>query len=308
MSAYVIRRLAYSVIVVIGAMSLIFVTVRVLPGDPAANLLPVSATREEVQRLRDELGLDDPLVVQYGRYITNAVRFDFGESPWLGGEAVDHVLERLPKTAALALSAIALSILVSFPLGVMAARRPNSILDRFVTIGSLAGQALPQFWVGLILILVFARQFELLPSAGSGTWKHFILPTITLALPFISLLTRLVRGGLLEVMNAPYIDSARAKGMRERRVVYRHGVRNMLIPVVTVLGLQLGSLIGGTVIVEIVFSWPGIGRLLIRGIGNRDFVIVQASVALITVGYVLVNLIVDVLYTYLDPRVRLESV
>jgi peptide/nickel transport system permease protein len=288
-------------------MTLIFIVVRIIPGDVAQNYLPIGATNAEIAALREKLGLNDPYLAQYGRFILNAFRLDFGNSLYWRVNAMHLIGKHLPKTVQLAGSAVLVSVILSFPLGVAAARRPGSLVDRTITSISLVGQSLAPFWVGLVLILLFSRKWALLPSAGSQTISHYILPTITLALPFVSLLARLIRGGLLEVINMPYIDSARAKGMTERRVIYKHAVRNMLIPVVTVIGLQLGSLIAGAVVVEMVFAWPGVGRLLVQGIYNRDYVVVQAVVVVLTASYVFINLFVDVLYTYLDPRVRLGA-
>jgi peptide/nickel transport system permease protein len=307
LTTYLLRRLVYSIFVILGGMTLIFIVVRIIPGDVAQNYLPIGATNAEIAALRNELGLNDPYLVQYGRFIMNAIRFDFGESLYWRVNTMRLIGEHLPKTIQLAASALLISIIVSFPLGVAAARRLGKLVDRTITSVSLVGQSLAPFWVGLVLILIFSRKWALLPSAGSRTLSHFILPSVTLALPFVSLLVRLIRGGLLEVINMPYIDSARAKGMTERRVIYVHAVRNMLIPVVTVIGLQLGSLIAGAVVVEMVFAWPGVGRLLVQGIYNRDYVVVQAVVVILTISYVFINLAVDILYTYLDPRVRLGA-
>jgi ABC-type dipeptide/oligopeptide/nickel transport system permease component len=199
-----------------------------------------------------------------------------------------------------------LALLVSFPLGVIAALRPRSLLDRFVSFISLVGQSLPGFWLGIMLILVFARQLRWLPSSGSEGFKHLILPAVTLAMPLIGILTRLIRSGLLDVLYEDYIRTARAKGLNQRTVLTRHAMRNMLIPVVTVIGLQMGNLLGGAVIVETVFAWPGIGRLLVDAIFHRDYPLVQAAILFITASFILINLLVDISYVYLDPRISLQ--
>lgn len=307
MTRYVTRRLLYTLFVVWGAVTIIFVVMRFVPGDPAIALLGATATQAQIDAARVRLGLDDPVIVQYGRYIVRAAQLDFGESFRLGGPAMGHVLDRLPLTLYLALASTAFAVLIGFPLGIAAARFQGTWLDKIVTRVSLVGQALPTFWTGIMLILILSRTFRLLPSGGATTWKHLVMPMIALGLPFMSIIVRLARSGLLDVMNEMYIQVARSKGLRETTVVYRHGARNMLLPVVTVIGLQLGALIGGAVIVETVFAWPGLGRLLIDAIRGRDYPIVQAGTALIAATFVLMNLLVDITYTWLDPRVRVES-
>lgn len=305
MGSYILRRTLYAGFVVWGAITIMFVIVRLVPGDPVALLLGPTATAAQVAEARAERGFDRPVAVQYVEYLADAVRLDFGDSLRRTGPALDQVLERLPASVLLAGTAVLLAVVVGFPLGIAAARRADRPFDRVVTSLSLVGQSVPGFWLGIVFILVFARTFQVLPSAGYGTWQHLVLPAVTLALPFLSIVTRLARGGLLDVLGEPYVQTARAKGLPERRVVYGHAVRNMLIPVVTVIGLQAGALLGGAVVTEIVFAWPGVGRLLIDAISSRDYAIVQAAVGLIALAFVALNLVVDVLYAYLDPRIRL---
>ncbi len=307
MTQYVARRLFYTVFVVWGAVTIIFVVMRFVPGDPAIALLGATATPEQIASARVRLGLDDPVIVQYGRYLVRAAQLDFGESFRLGGSAMGHVLDRLPMTLYLALASTGFAVLVGFPLGIVAARTRGSLFDHLITRFSLVGQALPTFWTGIMLILVLSRTFGLLPSGGATSWQHLLMPMVALGLPFMSIVVRLARSGLLDVMNEMYITVARSKGIPERSVVYRHAVRNMLLPVVTVVGLQLGALVGGAVIVETVFSWPGLGRLLIDAIRGRDYPVVQAATALIAATFVVMNLLVDLTYTWLDPRVRITS-
>jgi peptide/nickel transport system permease protein len=302
---YFARRLFYSLFVIWGAVTIIFVIVRLLPGDPALVLLGPAASPEQLAAARARLGLDDPLLVQYWRFVVGAAQLDFGQSIRLGGSATGHVLQRLPATVRLGLTSMAMSLAMAFPLGIAAARRPQSWRDKLISGFSLLGQSLPTFWVGIMLILLLARTFQVLPSSGSETWQHLLMPAFTLALPFTSLLVRLVRSGLLEVMNEDYVRTARSKGLGEQAVIYGHAIQNMLIPVVTVVGLQLGVLLGGTVIVETVFAWPGIGRLLIQAIFNRDFPIVQSVITLVAMTFVFLNFAVDLLYGYLDPRIRI---
>lgn len=304
MTAYILRRSFFALFVMFGAVTIIFVVMRLVPGDPVSVLLGPTATTEQIAAAQERLGLDLPLFQQYGIFLENVVRLDFGDSLRLGGSAMDIVAERLPATIRLAVAAMAVTLLLSFPLGVAAALRPRSLLDRIISTLSLAGQSIPNFWIGIMFILILSRTLQILPSGGDATWQHYLMPAVTLALPFLSVLVRLIRSGLLEVMHEGYIQTARAKGFVERVVVFRHGVRNMLIPVVTVAGLQFGALLGGTVIVETVFAWPGVGRLLVDSISNRDYAVVQATIFLISGAFVFLNLVVDVLYGYLDPRVR----
>ena len=306
MAAYILRRIFYAVFVLWGALTIIFMVVRILPGDPASLMLGAGATEEEVAALKEELGLDASLPEQYVTFIGDAVRLDFGESLWLNRPVLTSVNERIAATGRLALAAMVIALLVSFPLGILAALRQRTFVDYLVSVVSLIGQSVPSFWLGIMLILLFARQLQWLPSAGSQTWQHLILPAVTLALPLVGVLTRLVRSGLLEVMHEDYIRTARAKGLAPPNVLTRHAMRNMLIPVVTVIGIQLGNLLGGAVIVETVFGWPGIGRLLVDAIFQRDYPLVQAAILIITATFTLINLLVDISYVYLDPRIRLR--
>lgn len=304
MAMFLARRAVMTAFVLWGVLTVIFVVVRIVPGDPALTQLGPTASEAELEAFRERFGLNQPLLTQYLDFMARAAVYDFGSSFRLGGPAMAHVLDRLPMSLLLAGVAMLVALLVSFPLGVRAALRPGGWADRIASVASLTIQGLPTFWVGIMLILVFARVFRLLPSGGGGDWQHVILPAVTLSLPLIGVIVRLVRSGLLEVMREGYIQTARSKGLADRIVVGAHGLRNVLIPVVTVLGLQFGVLIGGSVVVEMVFSWPGIGRLLIEAIGNRDYPVVQASVAVMAMIFVALNLIVDLLYGVLDPRIR----
>ncbi|WP_042459474.1 ABC transporter permease [Neobacillus dielmonensis] len=307
MANYLIRRLIYSLFVIWGAITIIFMVVRVIPGDPAAVMLGSNATQEQIHALNESLGLNEPLFVQYKDYLLNVLRFDFGESFRLGGSAMAHVLERLPFTFTLAFTAILFAIIISFPLGIQAARKPNGLMDKVISFVSLFGQSLPTFWVGIVLILIFSRLLGILPSAGSGSILHLIMPAFTLCLPFIGMIVRLVRSGILEELRQGYVQTARSKGLKQNFILYIHVLRNALIPVVTVLGLLLGEFIGSAIIIEVVFSWPGLGRLLINSILYRDYAVVQAAIAIIAGIYIILNLIVDILYGYIDPRVRMEE-
>ena len=299
-------RLGYSVFVLWGALTIVFLAIRIVPGDPASLMLGAGSTQEDVDALRARLGLDESIPVQYGQFLADVVRLDFGDSLWLNRPVGSEIASRILATGRLAGAAALIGLVVSFPLGIIAALRRRSMVDGLISVLSLIGQSVPSFWLGIMLILVFARQLRMLPSAGSSGWSHLVLPAITLAMPLIGVLTRLVRSGLLDVLYDDYIRTARAKGLAPRVVLARHAMRNMLIPVITVVGLQLGHLLGGAVIVETVFGWPGIGRLLVDAIEQRDYPLVQAAILFITVAFVLINLLVDISYGWLDPRVRVE--
>jgi peptide/nickel transport system permease protein len=302
--SYLVKRLAYSVFVVWGAVTIVFVVVRLIPGDPAQLMVGAEGTRADVEALRHRFGLDAPLAVQYVRYLGQSAGLHFGNSLRLETPAAAAVAQRVPATALLAASAMVLGVAASLPLGIFAALHRQSVLDRAVAMLSLVGQSVPNFWLGIMFILIFARGLRWFPSAGTGGLEHLVLPATTLALLLVGVLTRLVRSGLLDVLDEEYVRAAYAKGLTLRRVINRHALPNMLIPVVTVVGLQLGSLLAGAVIVETVFGWAGVGRLLVDAISNRDYPIVQVAVLFITIGFITVNLLVDVSYAYLDPRIR----
>lgn len=300
----VLRRLALCVVVVWGAVTITFIAVRLVPGDPASVLLGSSSTPEQVEAMRERLDLDEPMPAQYLAFLRSAARFDYGESIRLDGDAMAQVLERLPRTLVLGGAAMAVALTASIPLGIVAARRRGGTVDRAISSGSLVGQALPSFWVGIMLILVFSRVLQWLPSGGSGGVRYALLPVVTLALPLVGSLVRLVRNGMLDALGEPYVLTARAKGLTEREITYGHALRNVLPPVLVMAGLQAGELLSGVVIVEVVFSWPGLGRLLVESISRRDYPVVQATIVLVAITYALVNLAVDLANLALDPRVR----
>ncbi|WP_428965977.1 ABC transporter permease [Micromonospora fluostatini] len=307
MLRYALRRLAISALVLFGAATVVFFAMRQVDGDPAVNQLGPDADPAAVEALRREYGLDAAPVVQYVRFLQRAATFDFGDSFRLNDAATSLVLTHLTATAALAATAFTIAIVVGFALGALAATRPNGIVDRVVSVLSMLTQSLPSFWVGIMLILIFSRWLHLLPSSGAGSPAAMVMPAVTLALPLLSVVLRLVRSGLLDVLHEDYVVTARAKGLSETRVVGWHAMRNMLIPVVTVAGLEFGSLLGGAVIVETVFAWPGVGRLMTDAIAARDYSVVQACVITVAAIFIVINLVVDLLYVRLDPRVR-ESV
>ena len=304
MAAYLVRRLALAVFVVWGVVTMVFVVMRLVPGDPANAFLGVDATQEEVEQLRERLGLDRSIPEQYVIFMRQAAGGDLGRSTYSGQPALEMIMERLPATIRLAAAALALALVTAFVLGVVAALRANSTLDQLISVVTVMGQSLPDFWIGLMLILVFAGILRLLPTFGSDTLAHLVLPAVTLGLPLMGATTRLVRSGMLEILGQDYIRTARAKGLKPSVVVRRHALKNMLIPVVTVFGLRLGYLLGGSVIVETVFSWPGVGNTIIFAISSRDYAVVQAATLVVAISFVAINLVIDLIYVFLDPRIR----
>ena len=305
MTRYLIARLGQAIVVVLGVLFVVFAILQ-LTGDPAALMLPPEATLEDIERLRTQMGFDRPLVVQFGRFLAGAVRGDFGRSlRYREQSALEVVLERIPATVELTLATLAWSVPMAFVLGLVAALRRATVGESTVMASALIGQSMPSFWLGLMLILIFAVNLRLLPSSGRGTLAHLVLPALTLGAFFMARLTRLVRSGLLDVLGQDYIRTARAKGVGEWLVVVRHALKNAAIPIVTIVGLDIGTLLGGAVITETVFAWPGVGRLAIDSISVRDFPVVQADVFFLALAFVAINLVVDLLYTWLDPRVRL---
>ncbi|GAA3938236.1 ABC transporter permease [Actinomadura viridis] len=304
MGRFLLNRAGQAVVVALGAISLVFIVVRVVPGDPATLILGPDASAAQLASVRADFGLDRPLWQQYLTHMGEVLRGDFGESWRLGGGAMAAVLDRFPATLTLATLALLITLGAGFPLGMACARRPGRVLDLLVSTGSLVGQAIPSFWLGIVLILIFARELHWLPSTAGGGPEAVILPAVTLALPFVGWLARLVRNGALEEIAKDYVRTARAKGTGEGAVMYAHVARNIAVPVVTVLGLLMGNFIANAVIVEVVFSWPGLGSLMVDAITYRDYAVVEAAIVTITLSYIALNLLVDALYTVLDPRQR----
>jgi peptide/nickel transport system permease protein len=305
MQGYVIRRLARTLIALWGVSTIVFCVLR-LSGDPAVLLLPQEASVEDVLRLRQDLGLDDPFLVQYLRFLGSSMLGDFGESLRHKEPAMALVVSHLWATIELSLAAFGIALLVAVPIGILAAVKPNSLYDHAVLTLALLGQSAPTFWIGIMLILTFGLGLRWFPIGGRGSWSHLVLPAITLGAFAMASIARLTRSAMLEVIRLDYINTARAKGLRESRVIWKHALKNAAIPVVTIMGLQFGALLGGAVVTETVFSWPGIGRLAIQGIYNRDYPVVQATVFIAAVFFVGINCVVDLLYTILDPRIRYE--
>ncbi len=305
MKVYLLRRLLQSLLVLFGVSCVVFF-ILYLTGDPALVLLPPDASAEDVIRFREVMGFNDPFIVQYGRFLAGALRGNFGQSIRHGEPAFDLVLERMPATFELAGAGLLIALCLAIPAGIISAVRRNTLADYVATVVALLGQSMPTFWLGIMLILVFSVQFNLLPSSGRGGLQHLILPAVTLGLFTTARITRLTRSGMLEVLNQDYIRTARAKGVSNQPVVWKHALKNAAIPIVTIVGIELGTLLGGSVITETIFAWPGVGRLSVQAIYNRDYPVVQAAVFLLATTFVLVNLFVDVIYTYLDPRIRLR--
>lgn len=306
MSQYLLRRLEHLFWVLLAVSILVFLLIY-LSGDPIRILAPLDAKPEDVERIRALYGLDQPLIVQYWNFLINALQGDMGDSFRYNQPALEMVMDKLPATLRLAFFSLILTILVGIPLGLWAGSHPNGITDWVVSILTFISISIPSFWLGIVLILIFADRLRWLPSSGDATWQHMIMPGITLSTYSIGLLSRLVRSTLIDVMQQDYIRTARSKGLREQIVLYRHALRNTMIPTVTVLGLQLGALLGGSVVVESVFAWPGVGWLMLQGIQNRDLPLVRAVVLVIGLGFVLINLVVDLLYSRLDPRIRYDE-
>ena len=329
-----LERLFQLVPVLLGVSLIVFVMLALTPGDPVQIMVGEQAiTPEQEAELRRDLGLDRPMVERFFLFLSNAVQFDFGQSYYHGRPVADVIAERLPATIELSLVALIVALATAIPLGVLAAIRKNSIFDRLATVGSLLGVSLPGFWFGILLIMLFAVHLQILPVSGrigyasevptvtgfllidtllagdiaafGEALRYLILPAITLGLPMTAILMRVTRASMLEVMRQDYITFAEAKGLPRRRVLYRHALKNALIPTVSVAAIETGSLLGGNMIVETVFGWPGLGRLVVESIFLRNYPLVQAAVLLYAVTYVLLNFFADILYTVLNPRVKL---
>jgi peptide/nickel transport system permease protein len=301
---YLLRRLGQSALTLAGVSVLVFVILRVVPGDPAKMLLPEGAPQSAVDELSRHLGLREPLWVQYGIFLRSVVRGDFGQSFQYRAPAFRIVVERLPATIQLTLAAMTLTVLVGVPIGILAAVRRGTGYDYAGTVLAVLGQSLPNFWLGIMLILLFGVTLRWLPTSGFQGWSYLVLPSVTLAAFPTALVARLTRSSMLEILERDYIRTGRAKGLGERAVVLRHALKNATIPVLTVIGLQIGTLLGGAVITESVFAWPGMGKLTVDAIFFRDFPVVQTILILSATIFVVINLIVDLLYTVLDPRIR----
>ena len=305
MRAYVASRLVQTALVVFLSLTAVFGMVR-LSGDPVLLFMPMDIQAKDVNEFRERLGFNDPIAIQYGRFVAGALRGDFGESLRYRRDALALVLERVPATLLLGGTALLLTLAIAVPLGVVSAVHRDSLLDHLGTLATVLGQATPGFWLGLMMIYLFSVQLGWLPTGGRGSFAHLVMPSIVLAAFFAARIARLTRSAVLDVLGEDYVLTARAKGLGEARVIGKHTLRNSAIPIVTLAGLEAGQLLGGAVITETIFAWPGLGRLTVQALLNRDFPVVLAAVFLISVLYTLINLAVDLLYGWLDPRVRLR--
>ena len=306
MHRYLVRRLLLTIPVLLGVATLVFSLIHLIPGDPAQAMLGEGAAPEDVAQLRDRLGLNRPLLAQYGLFLQGLLRGDLGVSLRNDQPVLQQILERMPATAELAFASMAVAVLIALPLGIIAAVRRGTAVDHIAMTLSLVGISVPNFWLGPLLAMVFAVELGWLPVGGRGTLAHLVLPAVTLGAALAAILARMTRASLLEELREPYVLAARAKGVSRARAVLHHALRNSLIPIVTILGLQFGVVLTGAIITETIFAWPGIGRLLIQSISFRDYPIVQGCVLLIAVTYVGVNLITDLTYGFLDPRIRVD--
>ena len=306
MVRYLLRRLLLTVPVMLGVATLVFALIHLVPGDPAQAMLGEGATAEEVVRLRTSLGLDRPLVAQYGSFLGGVARGDLGKSFRTGQPVTSEIWRRLGDTAILAVCAMAVAIAVALPLGIIAAVFRGRPLDHAAMTLALAGISMPSFWLGPLLAIFFAVRLGWLPVSGSGTPWHLVLPAVTLGTALAAILARMTRSSVIEELRELYVMAARARGLSHARAVVRHAFRNSLIPVVTIIGLQFGAVLTGTIITETIFAWPGVGRLLITAINTRDYPLVQGCILFISVTYVAMNLLTDLTSGLLDPRIRFE--
>jgi len=306
MRDYLVEKLLHTAVVALCVLTLVFAVLH-MTGDPVLMLLPPDPSKEEIEALTRALGLDQPLHVQYWRFFLKVARGDFGSSLQHQQPAMGLVLERLPASLVLTVTGVLLAVAIALPLGILAAVRRGTWVDHVAVAITAVGQSAPFFWIALMLMLLLAVTLHLLPTTGYGTWRHLVMPALTLATYPMAAIARLVRSSMLDVLEADYIKTARSKGLRERRVILEHALKNAALPVVTVVGLQFGLLLGGSIVAEMIFAWPGVGRLIIFAIYNRDYPLVEAAVFVMAMVFVLCNLLVDLCYAWLDPRVKVRA-
>lgn len=304
MYVYILRRLLLLIPVLLGVAIIIFSMVRLLPGDPAVAIAGVHATEEYVEQVRTEMGLDEPLPLQFGIFLGDLFQGDLGNSTRTKKPVTEEIWPRFINTLQLTIVALFLATIIGIIAGVISATKPYSLFDQLSMFFSLFGISAPVFWLGLILMLIFSVQLGWLPSSGKGTIWHLVLPSVTLAAQSTALIARMTRSSMLEVLKQDYVTTARAKGLKESTVNIKHSLRNAMIPIITILGLRFGILLGGAVLTESVFSWPGVGRLMVDSISARDYPVVQGAVLLLALCFVFINLLVDVIYAFLDPRIQ----
>ena len=303
MFKYIINRIISAIPVFIGVAVISF-SLTYLSGDPVSLMVSMDTPKEEVEQLREQLGYNLPFYVQFQNYIIDLFQLDLGESLRYHEPVFDLIVERIPATTVLALASVVVALFIGIPAGIISAIKRNSLSDYFVSLMALFGQSVAPFWFGLMLILLFSINLNLLPSSGMGSFKQLIMPSLTLGLFFTAAVARLVKSEMLEIMHSDYIRTARSKGLSNVTIIFQHALRNSLIPVVTMIGIQFGTLLGGAVVVETIFAWPGIGRLILQAIYNRDFPLVQGAMLFSAVGIIIANIIVDIVYRLLDPRIK----
>lgn len=304
MSKYIIKRIMMLIPIIIGVSFMVFFILSLTPGDPATIILGEEATPERVEQLREEMGLNDPLLVQYGRYMLNMIKGDMGKSYATGRDVFTEIIARYPATFRLTFYSMIVAIIIAIPIGIISATKQYSLTDSVSMVVALLGVSIPNFWLGLMLILLFALKLSLLPSGGASEWSSVILPAITLGTGAAAIITRMTRSSMLEVVRQDYVRTARAKGVKEKVIIRKHALKNALIPIVTVVGLQFGRLLGGAVLTETVFSWPGIGRLMVESIRAKDTPIVLGTIIIFAITFSIINLLIDILYAFIDPRIK----
>jgi len=300
---YIIKRLLLAVPKILGVIFIVMLTIEMVPGDPVMLMLGEQATKEAVENVRTALGLDKPMVTRYFLYLRNLAKGDMGRSIRENRLVSREISDVWPATLELTVAAMVIALTIGMALGILSSVRPNSFFDSINRVLSLFGLSMPVFWVCLVLIVVFAYWLRLFPIGGTGSLRHLVLPAVTLSLPSIAMVSRMTRSSLLEVLKEDYVRTARSKGVSEKKVILKHALKNALIPIVTLSGLQLGQLMGGAILTETVFAWPGLGRLMVRAIFARDYILLQGAVLVFALAFVLINLIVDISYCFLDPRV-----
>jgi len=306
MLQYVVKRLLSTIPVLLGISLLLFFMLRMLPGDPAQVMAGQMASPEDIKLIHHQLGLDRPIIVQYGLFLSRLVRFDLGRSARTQNPVIEEVWARLPNTVVLAVAAITLACLFGIPAGIISATRPYTWIDYLFTSMALFGISMPVFWLGLMLVVIFSVILHWLPAGGTGSWKHIVLPSFTLAAFVVAFITRMTRASMIEALSQDYTTTARSKGLKEGVVIVKHALKNALIPIITVVGLQFGLLLGGAVLTETVFAWPGLGRLIVDSILARDYPVIQGTILIFGLLYIMVNLVVDLMYAYVDPRIRYD--
>lgn len=307
MKQFIINRILSGILVIFGISIFSFLLIHFIPGDPVKIMLGINASPEQVQKLTHHLGLDKPLLVQYGQYMMNVFQGDFGTSLKTGRPVLIEILDRFPETVKLAVFGLFIAVVIGISLGILAARFKDSWIDKLCTVLATLGVSIPSFWLAILLVMIFSVQLKLFPIANGTGFRDLILPAVTLGVVASTMVMRLTRNGMVEVLANDYIRTARAKGLEDGLILFRHALRNVLIPVVTVIGLQLAALLGGTVIIEQVFNWPGLGTLALGAIMSRDFPIIQGTVLFMGAVYVSINIFVDVLYSFIDPRVEMGT-